>query len=179
MALHGDHYGKFAAVLRTNLPSITTDHRIVTKNASPALEALARNLQKLMADATPKMSKAALARSASVDEKTVARILDKQNEPSLDKVSAVAKVFSKDPWELIHPECGAADLGLAAALKRVISALDQLQGAQRVAAENRLHQLIDLPDSAKGLEKALEALNQSGGASSNWGGLGATGTHGT
>lgn len=124
------------------------------------------------------MSIAALCRAAGVNDKAITRMLNKEHEPSIDAISAVAKVFNKEAWELIHPDGGVEGTDLRSALRTVVGALDKLEGERRNSAEHRLHALIDLSDSQKGFDFAITALTDPGGASSDSIGSDATGTHG-
>lgn len=65
---------------------------------------MSENLSRLMA-ATPALdTQPKVAKLAKMDQKTVWRILQCANEPSIDKVEKLAKVFGLEAWQLLVPD---------------------------------------------------------------------------
>lgn len=129
----------------------------MSKNVSPALAALIANTAKAR-DAGAYASTTALARAAKKNEKTLRRMLDGENEPSLDTVSAVAKALGMEPWELICPsESRSVAVNVSQAIDVLVGALSELSlDSQRDAAE--LMQRIALVPDGKAHRERLEAL---------------------
>jgi transcriptional regulator with XRE-family HTH domain len=74
-----------------------------TKTVSSAFQTVAANLEALRAHYPSLSSQAAIGRAAKVDQKTVGRILNMTNEPSLEVLAKIAKVFGLEPWQLMLP----------------------------------------------------------------------------
>lgn len=132
------------------MPAKSGDHPAVTKNASPALDALASNLQRLL-DERPSVTKTELGKAAKCDPKTITRILAKTNEPSLETVSGLAKFFDKQPWQLVHPdlwEAHAAPPTIGQALDVLVHELAALPGESQKGVADLLFRLSLAPDSA-------------------------------
>ena len=70
---------------------------------SKALLVLADILDRLMRGSKDYATQPAVARKAKVDQKTIWRILNKANEPSLDKLERIAAVFDLQPWQMLVP----------------------------------------------------------------------------
>lgn len=76
---------------------------------------LAENLLWLK-DSTPDLdSQAKIAAKAGIDQTTVGRILRAQNYPTLDKITALAKAFKVEAWQLLAPNLGAGPRAVHAA----------------------------------------------------------------
>lgn len=73
------------------------------KPVSAAFEIVASNLEALMANSKFFKTQAAVGKAAKVDQKTIGRILNRTNEPSLDVIAKVAKVFDLEPWQMLVP----------------------------------------------------------------------------
>lgn len=74
------------------------------KPVSVAFEILANNLDALCTSHKTLKSQSAIAKAAKVDQKTVGRILNKTNEPSLEVLSKIAKAFGLAPWQMLVPD---------------------------------------------------------------------------
>jgi plasmid maintenance system antidote protein VapI len=90
-------------VRRTFLPELLGNDPRMAKKPSHALEILAANLQRMMAASAEYDTQPKLARQAKMDQKTISRIVNKQNEPSIDKLEKLAKVFHLEPWQMLVP----------------------------------------------------------------------------
>jgi transcriptional regulator with XRE-family HTH domain len=75
----------------------------MAKMPSKALRTLSENLARLIAASGELDSQAKVATKAKVDQKTVNRIANMLNEPSLDKVEKIAKAFGLEAWQLLVP----------------------------------------------------------------------------
>ena len=75
----------------------------MAKAPSKALQVLAENLERLIASHPELNSQPKLAAKAKMDQKTVYRIITKQNEPSTDKLEKLAKALNLEPWQLLVP----------------------------------------------------------------------------
>ena len=64
---------------------------------------LADNLRALMQHRKPPWGNRELGRSANVDPKTVARILDGSHSATIDTVAALGAVFDLLPWQMLVP----------------------------------------------------------------------------
>jgi transcriptional regulator with XRE-family HTH domain len=71
---------------------------------------LAQNIRALMIARPILSSQAALARAASVDQRTVGRILNCEHAPTVLQVEKIAKAFGLAPWQLLSPHLDANDL---------------------------------------------------------------------
>ncbi|AEG94426.1 helix-turn-helix domain-containing protein [Ramlibacter tataouinensis] len=75
----------------------------MAKVPSKALQVLAANLERLIAEHKELNSQPKLAAAAKIDQKTVYRIVTKQNEPSTDKLEKLAKALGVQTWQLLVP----------------------------------------------------------------------------
>ena len=66
-------------------------------------QVLAENLKALMDAQRPPMSGRQVAARAEIDQKTVSRMLNCANSPTLGALAAVAEVFGLLPWQLLVP----------------------------------------------------------------------------
>ncbi|HET8745695.1 MAG TPA: helix-turn-helix transcriptional regulator [Ramlibacter sp.] len=85
----------------------------MAKKPSKALTVLAENLDRLIAARQarePQFTQPMLAKLAKVDQKTVWRIVHKQNEPSIDKLEKIANVLQVETWHLLVPDLDPAKL---------------------------------------------------------------------
>lgn len=76
----------------------------MTKKPSRTLQVLAENLERLMASSLEFGTQPRLAAKAKIDQKTIWRIVHRQNEPSIDKVEKIAGVFGLQAWQLLVPD---------------------------------------------------------------------------
>lgn len=68
-----------------------------------ASQILAANL-KALRDADPELkSQAAIGRAAKIDQRTVGRILNMENEPTFGQLTKLAKAFKLQAWQLLVP----------------------------------------------------------------------------
>lgn len=79
---------------------------------SPA-EALSGNVRWLL-ETTTLDSQAKIAKAAKVDQKTVGRMLNMGNSPTLASIVAVAAVIKIDAWQLLAPNFGEGYYGVDA-----------------------------------------------------------------
>lgn len=83
---------------------------VARHKASKALQVLAKNLATLMDDPDSKFRtpQAVAAKAKTLNRKlsykTVARTRSMDNEPGLDSVEAMAKVFGLEAWQLLIPD---------------------------------------------------------------------------
>lgn len=116
-------------------------------------------------------SQAALGRAAKVDQKTVGRILNRTNEPSLEVIAKIAKVFDLDPWMLLVPNVKTGTMPLAtgaanatsigntiSALGAQLSALSPLARASIVPLIVRV---VENPDLAAEAARTADAIARS------------------
>lgn len=136
------------------------------KIASPALEAMADNLN--AAQSAGKFTSAlALGNAAKKDEKTIRRILKKENEPALDTVSMIAKVIGLQPWELIKPGSVVASQFQAAdcvqrALTLLSAELAAIAPLVQPAARDALKKWLDGAASTEQTAAIIDALVRAG-----------------
>ncbi|WP_343734574.1 helix-turn-helix transcriptional regulator [Acidovorax sp.] len=134
------------------------------KNASPALRALIDNVNAAKA-AGVFASTLSLAKEAKKDEKTVRRMLNGENEPALDTVSAIAKALHKEPWQLIQPlEVSGGPDGtptLPKALEVVLNAM--AKAPEKAELKQLLPMLVDT-NAAAYRARLAELLAQPGAA---------------
>lgn len=123
-------------IVKTFMPRYCRDHAKVTKQTSAAARSLAENLKALMT-ANPELdSQSALGRAAKVDQKTIERMLKCLNEPTLEKVEKVAKVFGLTAWQLLtpnlhprnHPMLAAESAALREMYKKILSTREAIEG---------------------------------------------------
>ena len=72
-----------------------------------AAEILANNLNFLMGDGPERLSQAAVAKGAGLDQRTIGRILNKEHSPAVAQVEKLATFFGKEMWQLMTPALGA------------------------------------------------------------------------
>lgn len=130
---HAPILGKDASVVKAHLPVFTRHHSDVSKKPSRALETLAANLQRLM-DADKELStQSAVAKRAKVDQRAIGRILNRENEPTTEKLAKLAKAFDLEPWQLLVPDLDARNPPLLAsqteALKKLYANLSTAKEA--------------------------------------------------
>jgi len=110
---HSSNLGAFALGVKTNMPSLSADHPAVT-SPSYSLTVLADNLQRLMDHHIKRklelVSQSAIGRAASIDQKTVHRILNRVHEPSASVIGRLAKAFKLQPWQMLTPNLDPEDL---------------------------------------------------------------------
>lgn len=86
------------------MPSDSRDDWGVSKKPSKTLQVLSENLVRLMASSVEFSSDGRVAAKAKIDQKTIWRIVHRQNEPSIDKVEKIAGVFGLQAWQLLVPD---------------------------------------------------------------------------
>lgn len=137
------------------MPRFPRDHPgMPDKNISQSFQIVAANLEALRARYPALNSQAAIGRAAKVDQKTVGRILNLTNEPSLEVLAKIAKVFDLEAWQLMVPGLDVAKP------QRLISAQDaELYDKLRevVAQQSAQVHAKTSPSPAKAL---AERLNQ-------------------
>lgn len=111
MLVHSATLGKSALGVKTYLPSFSRQHLVMAKMPSKALQVLSQNLERLIAAHPELNTQPKLAARAKVDQKTVYRIVAKQNEPSIDKVEKLARALGLDgAWQLLVPNLKPAEI---------------------------------------------------------------------
>ena len=90
--------------VRTYLPKELSEDRWMGKKPSRSLQVLAENLERLMGASLEFNTQPKVAEKAKIDQKTIWRIMKRQNEPSIDKVERIASVFGLEPWQLMVPQ---------------------------------------------------------------------------
>lgn len=83
------------------MPCVLGEHVRMAKKT--ALEVLAENLDALRKRDGRPLSQASIAKSSGVDQKTISRILNKTNQPSVDVLDGLGKAFGCEPWQLLVP----------------------------------------------------------------------------
>jgi transcriptional regulator with XRE-family HTH domain len=89
-------------------------------NKLTTTEAVAKNLRRLM-DAH-KMTQPTLAKKAGVAQRTISNILNATNEPGIEKINKIARVFGLHGWQLQMPNLP-DDMLTDGRVTRVIDAL--------------------------------------------------------
>ncbi len=117
-------------VVKANVPMKTRHHsKVEEKPVSAAFEIVAANLAGLMASHKSYNTQAAVGRAAKVDQKTVGRILNRTNEPSLDIIAKIARVFDLELWQMLVPNLEPTNPPMlasqSAALRRLYANLGQ------------------------------------------------------
>jgi transcriptional regulator with XRE-family HTH domain len=74
--------------------------------ATSTLQTLADNLAWLMQNSAEYGSAGLLGKKAGVDQKTIWRILNHTNQPTIDKLAKLAAVFKLEAWQLLAPRLG-------------------------------------------------------------------------
>lgn len=132
-----------------------------------AQKTLGKNLTTLMKSqhvGAPTVQKLTEAIGVAIGRTTVARIKNGVANPELRSLEALASVFKKQTWQLLHPDLSdavenlASDQSLDKALEVVAKALQGKSREKREIAAERLRQFALSPDSATGFEDALFAL---------------------
>jgi transcriptional regulator with XRE-family HTH domain len=83
-------------------------------------EAVAKNLRRLMA--MRGLTQPQLAKKAGVAQRTISNILSASNEPGIEKINKIARVFGLQGWQLQMPNIP-DDMLSGAVVTRVIDAL--------------------------------------------------------
>lgn len=81
-------------------------------------------------------SQNAVGKAAKVDQKTIERMLKCLNEPTLEKVELVAKVFGLTAWQILtpgldptnHPMLAAESEALREMYKKILSTREAIEG---------------------------------------------------
>lgn len=102
--LHTASVGIYASLVKASLPRQAAQTCSVNRRPE---KLLAVNLQWLM-DNTPMNSQAKVGAKAKIDQKTVGRIMNMTNSPTLEKLSALANAFGVEAWQLLAPRLGAS-----------------------------------------------------------------------
>jgi hypothetical protein len=123
---------------------------------------LADNLTWLMKNSADYNSQAKVGAKAGIDQKTVGRIMNKTNFPTLDKLTALAAVFGVEAWQLIAPRLG-ADLYKIDADRRVVPV--QPGGPPAPANEKGpmfrlVRKPVSVSDDSPDVEKMVEAYRR-------------------
>lgn len=130
---------------------------------------LGANLSSLMNSSSelasaPAVERATAQKGLKVGRSTVQRVKDGDTTVNLDYIEVFAKVFHKEPWQLLHPAIGEmasstdATPTLAQALEVVAGALNQLPDDRRELVAQHLQTLARAPDSARAMESLLAAM---------------------
>lgn len=69
-----------------------------------ALTTLSANLESLRSMHPVLRTQAAIGKKASIDQRTVGRIMNGENQPRLDQLDSLAAAFGVKPWQLIQPD---------------------------------------------------------------------------
>jgi transcriptional regulator with XRE-family HTH domain len=85
-------------------------------------EAVAKNLAKLM-DAH-RLTQQQLAKKADVAQRTISNILNASNEPGIEKINKIARVFGLEGWQLQMPNIP-DDMLMSGVVHKVMDALTQ------------------------------------------------------
>lgn len=141
---------------------------------SKTRQTLGANLSRLMNSSAefasaPAVERATASKGLKVGRSTVQRVKDAQTTVNLDYIEVFAKVFQKEPWQLLHPQLGEsgphADSSpsptLAQALEVVATKLNFLTDDQREMVAQRLQTLARAPDSQRAREAVLATLEPS------------------
>lgn len=96
------------------------------------------------------------------------RVRDAQTTVNLDYIEVFAKVFQKEPWQLLHPKLGESSAQpsaptLAQALEVVAGALNQLPDDRRELVAQHLQTLARAPDSQRAMESLLASMQHVAG----------------
>lgn len=133
---------------------------------------LGANLSSLMNSSSelasaPAVERATAQKGLKVGRSTVQRVKDGDTTVNLDYIEVFAKVFQKEPWQLLHPAIGEmasstdAKPTLAQALEVVATKLNLLTDDQREMVAQRLQTLARAPDSQRAREAVLATLEPS------------------
>lgn len=119
------------------------------KPISPAFEIVVKNLESLIACHKTLNSQAAIGKAAKVDQKTVGRILNKTNEPSLEVVGKIAKAFGLAAWQMLVPDLEPTNPPMLAsesnALKKLYANLGRTKEAIEGVLRSEGNSVIDEP----------------------------------
>lgn len=149
---HGSILGTNALCVKAQMPICYIQDGAMGNSAASVL---ADNLTALMAADTEVSSQPRLAKKAGLDQKTIWRIVNQVNSPTIEAVEALAGVFKVAAWQLIHPAFkpipklggGVAVLGMpgwpfTTELRERVEALDEVALRQ---AENVLRAMVGMP----------------------------------
>ncbi|MBX3603220.1 MAG: helix-turn-helix transcriptional regulator [Rubrivivax sp.] len=131
------------------MPEIVSQTHPVDKNPE---KTLAANLHWLMANSADFRTAGRLSKAAKVDQKTIWRILNQANAPTLDKLTAIASAFRVETWQLLAPRLG-ADLYRIDADRRIVPVQEEAPPVGHQAPAP----LTDDVDSAIPARKRLRA----------------------
>lgn len=117
-------------------------------------------------------SQAALGRAAKVDQKTVGRILNRTNEPSLEVIAKIAKVFDLDPWMLLVPNVAvgrqqapslvsAKQAGIGSTISDLGAQLSALSPLARASIAPLIARVVENPDMAAEAARTADAIARS------------------
>lgn len=99
--------GNFALPVKAHMPSHRWEYAHVKHDAA---RALAENLRALM-NATPDLnSQPKVGKRSKIDQRTVGRILNCENSPTLKQIDALAEAFGLLPWQLLVPNLDPANV---------------------------------------------------------------------
>lgn len=98
--------GMFAFSSKAYMPMVSRDHRNVITDAA---QVLADNLRSLMSQHADMKTQAKVAKRASMDQRTVGRILNKEHSPTLKQIDGLASAFGLLPWQLLVPNLDATN----------------------------------------------------------------------
>lgn len=132
------------------MPRLRGDHLGVEKKpVSAAFEIVAKNLDSLRSSHKTLKSQAAIAEAAKVDQKTVGRILNKTNEPSLEVLAKIAKAFGLAPWQMLVPDLEPTNPPMLAsesnALKKLYANLGKTKEAIEGVLRSEGNSVLDPP----------------------------------
>jgi hypothetical protein len=135
---------------------------------SKARKILGANLSRLMASSVeygsaPAVERATAEKGQKVGRSTVQRVKDAETTVNLDYIDVFAKVFRKEPWELLHPAMGEGNdapnaPSLPQALEVVIAAITPLTQPDRKALAEDLALLAVAPGDAETKQRVMDAL---------------------
>ena len=112
-----------ALLVKSYMPKFKVHHLWVSTKPSQGLVILAANLIRLMEQHATLTSQAKVGARAKVNQKTIGRILHKTNEPTLEAVSAIAKAFGLECWQLLTPDLQPNNPPMLASQDKALKAL--------------------------------------------------------
>jgi transcriptional regulator with XRE-family HTH domain len=111
-------------------------------------EAVARNLRRLME--AHRLTQVDVAKKAGVSQRHISNVLNLVNEPGIDRVDKIAKVFGLKGWQLQMPDIP-DDMLLSSVVHKVFDALTQAtpEGREMIGrlAEREAHYSKQKPKS--------------------------------
>lgn len=135
---------------------------------SKARKILGTNLSSLMTSSAeygsaPAVERATDEKGQKVGRSTVQRVKDAATTVNLDYIEVFAKVFQKEPWQLLHPTMGEGATAtplptLPQALEVVIAAIAALPQPKRKALAEDFALLAVAPGDAETKQRVLDAL---------------------